>query len=120
MCVDFMGDAEDDLCRYTFKPKDGVEYTEEGVKFDGRGALDIVPPVKLKGQDFEVDVTFTVEKVKNGNWVLGDMNATGDQSKDSAFHLGFRNENLFSVDFYGDGMNVKVPQQGRNRIRRQI
>jgi len=113
MCVDFAGDAEDELCRYNFKPAGDVEYTEEGVKFSGNERLDIIPAVEIRGQDFVVETEFKVDRVKDANWVLGDLydgNSVSDR-KDTAFHMGFRNASLFSVDFYGDGMNVRVQQE---------
>jgi hypothetical protein len=108
MCVDFDGEAEDELCRYTFTTGDGIEYTEDGVQITGKSAMGINPPVSLRGQSFEIEMEFRVDKVQPANWVLGDI--AEDSKKGSALHMGFRSNDQFSIDFYHDMLNIKMPQ----------
>jgi hypothetical protein len=107
MCVDFVGDAEDDLCRYTFEADDGIEYTEDGVKFTGDKAMNIKPPVNINGQSFSVETEFRVDQVQSPNWVVGDPHVRGSNE---SFHLGFRDNGKFGISFWHDHVDFPISQ----------
>jgi len=103
--------GKDDISeRYnrTFFAQKGEPKIENGaIKFDGNSYYRITKKVTLKGKSFNLKALVKVDEIKKKNYFFGD----GGNTKNKALHIGFRDENTFTVDFFANGINMEVKQE---------
>jgi len=103
--------GKDDISeRYnrTFFDANGEPKVEnESVKFDGNSYYRLTKRVPLKGKSFTLKALIKIDEIKKKNYLFGD----GGRTKNKALHIGFRDENTFTVDFFSNGMNMEAKQE---------
>ena len=97
---------EDKMYKYDIENY-GANVDQNGAYFDGNAYMRISPKIPLKNSSFKIEASVSVSNVKNKNYFFGDSGST----RNKALHIGWRDEDTFTVDFWADGMDVNFPQE---------
>jgi len=80
---------------------------DDGIVFDGKSYYRLSNRVKISEKSFKINALIKILEVKKHNYFFGD----GGRSANKSLHIGFRSDNLFTVDFWADGMNLEIEQK---------